>query len=49
MASDVEDWTGSTNKPRPLALSLELINARAGMDAELFRVVSKVVEELGLE
>lgn len=44
VASDMEDWAGLKNDPTPLP-----IKARAGMDATLLHVLSKAVEELGLE
>ncbi|ROL55048.1 hypothetical protein DPX16_0152 [Anabarilius grahami] len=47
-ASDAEDWTGSSHNPAPLP-SLEPIDARASIYTELIRVLSKAVEELGLE
>ncbi len=46
VASDVEELSGSVTDPRPLRFANA---AKAGMDAELFRVLSKAVEELGLE
>ncbi|ROL45908.1 hypothetical protein DPX16_11603 [Anabarilius grahami] len=48
VASDTEDWAGLMNDPAPLPY-LEPIDARAGMDTELLHVLSKAVEELGLE
>ncbi|ROI69418.1 hypothetical protein DPX16_14358 [Anabarilius grahami] len=47
-ASEPEHWVGESDDPAPLAL-LEPIDHSAGMDAELFRVLSKAVEELDLE
>ncbi|ROL53119.1 hypothetical protein DPX16_14132 [Anabarilius grahami] len=47
-ASEMEEWAGDSEDPAHLP-SLEPIDARAGMDAELFRVLSKAVEELDLE
>lgn len=46
-ASETEDWAGDSD-PAHLP-SLEPIDARAGMDAELLRILSKAVEELHLE
>ncbi len=45
-ASDAEELSGSVTDPAPSRLPSA---AKAGMDAELFRVLSKAVEELGLE
>lgn len=39
VASDAEHWLGSR----------DLSDTRAGLDAELFQVLSKAVEELGVE
>ncbi|ROL47140.1 hypothetical protein DPX16_18938 [Anabarilius grahami] len=47
-ASEPEHWVGESDDPAPLPL-LEPIDHSAGMDAELFRVLSKGVEELDLE
>ncbi|ROJ42279.1 hypothetical protein DPX16_1720 [Anabarilius grahami] len=47
-ASDPEHWVAESDEPAPLPL-LEPIDHSAGMDAELFRVLSKAVEELDLE
>ncbi|ROL42307.1 hypothetical protein DPX16_8186 [Anabarilius grahami] len=47
-ASEPEHWVGESDDPAPLPL-LEPIDHSAGMDAELFRVLSKAVEELDLE
>ncbi|ROL52281.1 hypothetical protein DPX16_3433 [Anabarilius grahami] len=47
-ASEPEHWVGESDDPAPLPL-LEPIDRSAGMDAELFRVLSKAVEELDLE
>ncbi|MGL4480728.1 MAG: hypothetical protein ACRCVK_21215, partial [Aeromonas veronii] len=47
-ASEAERWAGEPEDPAPLP-SLELIDSGAGMDAKLFRVLSKAVEELDLE
>ncbi|ROL42299.1 hypothetical protein DPX16_8178 [Anabarilius grahami] len=47
-ASEPEHWVGESDDPAPLPL-LEPIDRGAGMDAELFRVLSKAVEELDLE
>ncbi|ROJ25262.1 hypothetical protein DPX16_20075 [Anabarilius grahami] len=47
-ASEPEHWVGESDDPAPLPL-LEPIDHGAGMDAELFRVLSKAVEELDLE
>lgn len=46
-ASDTEDWSGSVDDP-PLP-SRDQSNNRAGLNAELFRVLFKATEELGLE
>ena len=46
-ASETEDWAGDSD-PAHLP-SLEPIDAKAGMDAELLRILSKAVEELHLE
>lgn len=48
VASDTEELTGPAKDPTPLP-SLEPIDVRAGMDADLFRVLSRAIEELGLE
>ncbi|ROL50723.1 hypothetical protein DPX16_14967 [Anabarilius grahami] len=47
-ASDAKDWMGSAHDHAPLP-SLEPIDTRASIDTELIRVLSKAVEELGLE
>ncbi len=47
-ASDAEELSGSITDPAPSRLPAPSA-AKAGMDAELFRVLSKVVKELGLE
>ncbi|ROL54892.1 hypothetical protein DPX16_12761 [Anabarilius grahami] len=47
-ASEPEHWVGESDDPAPLPL-LEPIDHSAGMDAELFHVLSKAVEELDLE
>ncbi|ROL50523.1 hypothetical protein DPX16_2822 [Anabarilius grahami] len=47
-ASETEEWGGDSEDPTPLP-SVEPIDARSGMDAELFRVLSRAVEELNLE
>ncbi len=47
-ASDAEELLGSVDDPAPSHLPAPSA-AKAGMDAELFRVLSKAVEELGLE
>ncbi len=47
VASDAEELSGSVTDPAPSGLPAP--SAAAGMDAELFRVLSKAVEELGLE
>ncbi len=48
VASDAEELCGSVTDPAPSGLPAPSA-AKAGMDAELFRVLSKAVEELGLE
>ncbi len=48
VASDAEELSGSVTDPAPSGLPVPSA-AKAGMDAELFRVLSKAVEELGLE
>ncbi len=48
VASDAEELWGSVTDPFPSGLPAPSA-AKAGMDAELFRVLSKAVEELGLE
>ncbi len=48
VASDAEELWGSATDPAPSGLPAPSA-AKAGMDAELFRVLSKAVEELGLE
>ncbi len=48
VASDAEELSGSVTDPAPSGLPAPS-TAKAGMDAELFRVLSKAVEELGLE
>ncbi len=47
-ASDAEELSGSVTDPAPSRLPAPSA-AKAGMDAELFCVLSKAVEELGLE
>ncbi len=47
-ASDAEELSGSVTDSAPSRLPAPS-TAKAGMDAELFRVLSKAVEELGLE
>lgn len=47
-ALDAEELSGSVNGPTPLLLS-ELSDIRPGMDAVLFCILSKAVEELGLK
>ncbi len=46
VASDAEELSGSVTDPAPSGLPAPSA-AKAGMDAELFRVLSKAVEELG--
>ncbi len=48
VASDAEELSGSVTDPAPSGLPAPSA-AKAGMDAELFRVLSKAIEELGLE
>ncbi len=48
VASDAEELSGSVTDPAPSGLPAPSA-AKARMDAELFRVLSKAVEELGLE
>ncbi len=48
VASDAEELSGSVTDPAPSVLPAPSA-AKAGMDAELFRVLSKAVKELGLE
>ncbi len=48
VASDAEELWGSVTDPAPSGLPAPSA-AKAGMDAELFHVLSKAVEELGLE
>ncbi len=48
VVSDAEELSGSVTDPAPSGLPAPSA-AKAGMDAELFRVLSKAVEELGLE
>ncbi len=48
VASDAEELSGSVTDPAPSGLPAPSA-AKTGMDAELFRVLSKAVEELGLE
>ncbi len=48
VASDAGELSGSVTDPAPSGLPAPSA-AKAGMDAELFRVLSKAVEELGLE
>ncbi len=48
VASDAEELSGSVTDPAPSGLPVPSA-AKAGMDAELFRVLSKAFEELGLE
>ncbi|ROL55046.1 hypothetical protein DPX16_20307 [Anabarilius grahami] len=47
-ASETEGWVGESDDPAPLP-PLEPIEHGQGMDAELFRILSKAVEELDLE
>lgn len=47
-AWDTEELLGSVNDPTPLLLS-KPSDVKPGMDAKLFHVLSKAVEELGLE
>ncbi len=47
-ASEAEELSGSTADPAPLPPS-EPSDVKHGMDAELLRVLSKAVEELGSE
>ncbi len=47
-ASDAEELSGSITDPAPSRFPAPSA-AKAGMDAELFRVLSKAVKELGLE
>ncbi|ROL54791.1 hypothetical protein DPX16_23237 [Anabarilius grahami] len=47
-SNEAEGWTGESEDPVPLP-SLEPIDHSTGMDAELFRVLSRAVEELDLE
>ncbi len=47
-ASDAEELSGSITDPAPSRLPAPSA-AKAGMDAKLFRVLSKAVKELGLE
>ncbi|ROL45991.1 hypothetical protein DPX16_15550 [Anabarilius grahami] len=47
-ASETEGWVGESDDPAPLH-PLEPIEHGQGMDAELFRILSKAVEELDLE
>ncbi len=47
-ASDAEELSGSVTDPAPSRLPAPSA-AKAGMDAKLFSVLSKAVEELGLE
>ncbi len=47
-ASDAEELSGSVTDPAPSRLPAPSA-AKAGMDAKLFHVLSKAVEELGLE
>ncbi len=46
VASDAEELSGSVTDPAPSGLPAPSA-AKAGMDAELFRVLSKAIEELG--
>ncbi len=48
VASDAEELSGSVTDPAPSGLPAPSA-AKARMDAELFRVLSKAVEKLGLE
>ncbi len=48
VASDDDELSGLVTDPAPLGLPAPSA-AKAGMDAKLFRVFSKAVEELGLE
>ncbi|KAI2645948.1 hypothetical protein H4Q32_025302 [Labeo rohita] len=49
-ASDAEELSGSVNDPAPLPSSdTSDPRTKTGMDAELFRVLTRAVDELGLE
>ncbi|KAI2646361.1 Avirulence protein AvrBs3 [Labeo rohita] len=49
-ASDAEELSGSVNDPAPLpSADTSDSRTRTGMDAELFRVLTRAVDELGLE
>lgn len=47
-ASEMEEWAGNSEDPTHLP-SLEPTDARAGMNADLFCVLSKAIEEVDLE
>ncbi|KAL0161810.1 hypothetical protein M9458_041206, partial [Cirrhinus mrigala] len=49
-ASDAEELSGSVNDPAPLpSTDTSDPRTKSGMDAELFRVLTRAVDELGLE
>ncbi|KAI2652720.1 ORF V: Enzymatic polyprotein [Labeo rohita] len=49
-ASDAEELSGSINDPAPLpSADTSDPRSKTGMDAELFRVLTRAVDELGLE
>lgn len=48
IASDAVEVSGSTTDPAPL-LSADPSDTKVGMDTKLFCILSKGVEELGLE
>ncbi|ROK16088.1 hypothetical protein DPX16_22706 [Anabarilius grahami] len=48
VASDAEEWSFSLHDPAPLP-SLEPIDTRTSIDSEFTRVLSKAIEQLGLE
>ncbi|ROL46723.1 hypothetical protein DPX16_12616 [Anabarilius grahami] len=48
VASETEGWAGESEDPAHLP-TLEPIDYKPGMDAEIFRILSKAVEELDLE
>ncbi|ROL54924.1 hypothetical protein DPX16_12793 [Anabarilius grahami] len=48
-ASETEEWAGDSEENPAQLPSLEPIEGRPGMDAELFRILSKAVEELNLQ
>ncbi|KAL0176639.1 hypothetical protein M9458_028969, partial [Cirrhinus mrigala] len=49
-ASDTEELSGSVNDPAPLpSTDTSDPRTKTGMDAELFRVLTRAVDELGLE